>query len=327
MDGKAISGAVTVRVLVVDDQAIVVERLKQLLDGAAGVTVAVETDGTRAVEAALAFRPTVILQDLVMPVVAGLDLIGQYRAQPRLAEVPVVVLSSIATSERKEKCFEMGADDYLVKLPDRIELLARLRYHSASFAKGLERDEAFELLRISQKNLAVANVELQILSGQDGLTGLANRRRFDEAIRNEWQRACRTGLPLALLMCDVDYFKQYNDHFGHQDGDLCLKKVAAVLTEALKRPGDLAARYGGEEFALLLPDTTQDGARVVAEQCRSHLARLALPAPGAAMVTMSLGVASMVASGQEGWESLLRQADSALYAAKRGGRDRVACAD
>ncbi|SHG73256.1 response regulator receiver modulated diguanylate cyclase [Massilia sp. CF038] len=330
MSVKAISGAVTVRVLVVDDQTIVVEKLKQLLAGAEGVTVSVETDGSNAVEAALAFRPTVILQDLIMPQVTGLELIAEFRKHDVLRDVPIVILSSMNTPQHKEKSFEMGADDYLVKLPDRIELLARLRYHSASFAKGLERDEAFELLRVSQKNLAIANVELQILSGQDGLTGLANRRRFDESLKKEWQRGCRNGTPLSLLMCDIDHFKKFNDSFGHVEGDLCLKRVAAVLIESLKRPGDLAARYGGEEFALLLPDTDLEGARIVADQCLRHLAYIAIPAPSmgedGAVVTLSMGVASVVPEEGGSKDDLIRRADRALYDAKHAGRNRVACA-
>jgi two-component system, chemotaxis family, response regulator WspR len=134
---------------------------------------------------------------------------------------------------------------------------------------------------------------------------------------------------LSLLLCDVDHFKLYNDHLGHPAGDLCLKKAAAVLTNQLKRPADLAARYGGEEFALLLPDTDLAGALRVGEACRGSLEQLALPHPGAPCgnVTMSMGVACIVPGDGDTIENLIARADAALYEAKRGGRNRVSAAD
>ncbi len=159
------------------------------------------------------------------------------------------------------------------------------------------------------------------------MTGIANRRSFDETMGLEWQRGRRDKKPLTLLLCDVDFFKFYNDSFGHQAGDLCLKKVAAVLTEHLKRPADLAARYGGEEFAIILPETELTGALIVAESCRRHLEQLAIENPQAttelSCVTMSIGVASVVPSPKSSVEQLIAQADQALYAAKRDGRNRV----
>ena len=319
-------GPTAVRVLVVDDQPIMLQKMRQMLAGVENIEVCYITDGAAAVEAALAFRPTVILQDMLMPGTSGLDLLRDYREQCALAQVPIIVLSAMDAPEMKGACFDMGANDYLVKLPDRIELLARIRYHSAAYVKGIERDEAFHLLKVSQQQLADANIHLQRLNGQDGLTGIANRRRFDEVLRIEWQRGCRTGQPLSLLMCDVDHFKQYNDSFGHLAGDLCLQKVAAALTGNLKRPGDLAARYGGEEFALVLPDTDAKGALVVAEGCRRYLESLAIAGSehnAGIVVTMSVGVATMVPAVAAKADSLLAVADSALYSAKAGGRNTV----
>lgn len=319
-------GPTAVRVLVVDDQPIMLEKMRQMLAGVENMEVCYVTDGAAAVDAALAFRPTVILQDMLMPGTSGLDLIRNYREQCALAQVPIIVLSAMDAPEMKGACFEMGANDYVVKLPDRIELLARIHYHSAAYVKGIERDEAFHLLKVSQQQLADANIHLQRLNGQDGLTGIANRRRFDEVLRNEWQRGCRTGQPLSLLMCDVDHFKQYNDSFGHLAGDLCLQKVAAALTGNLKRPGDLVARYGGEEFALVLPDTDAKGARVVAEGCRRYLESLAIAASehnAGTVVTISVGVATMVPAVVTKADSLLEKADSALYSAKASGRNMV----
>jgi len=314
-----------VRVLLVDDQLIIVEAVRRMLAGHADIEFHYVTDPLAALAAARMFRPTVILQDLVMQGSDGFQLIQAYMDDETLRTVPVVMLSTKEEATLKAHAFAVGAHDYLVKLPDRLELVARIRHHSAGYISGLQRDAALRSLRASREELTRANAELRRLAALDGLTGIANRRRFDEAVHVEWQRGRRQRTPLALLMCDVDHFKLYNDHLGHPAGDLCLKKMAAVLTGQLKRPADLAARYGGEEFALLLPDTDLAGALRVAEACRAGLAQLALPHPGAqsGVVTMSLGVACMVPGGDAPADVLVARADAALYAAKRGGRDRV----
>jgi two-component system chemotaxis family response regulator WspR len=316
-----------VRVLLVDDQLIIVEAVRRMLSDQSDIEFHYVTDATKALESALQLQPTVILQDLVMPSIDGFGLIAQYRDDPALRTVPVIVLSAKEDPKLKAHSFATGANDYMVKLPDKLELLARVRYHSGAHISRLQRDQAFRFLRESQKQLADANIELQKLAALDGLTGIANRRRFDDTMRIEWQRGQRDKKPLTLLMCDVDFFKLYNDSFGHLAGDLCLKKVAAVLTEHLKRPADLAARYGGEEFAIILPETPLTGALIVAESCRRHLEQLAIENPQAdtefSTVTMSIGVASVVPSASASFEELIQQADQALYAAKRGGRNRV----
>jgi two-component system chemotaxis family response regulator WspR len=317
-----------VRVLLVDDQLIIVEALRRMLGDQPDIEFHHITEGANAVDAAVTLQPTVILQDLIMPGIDGFGLIKAYRDCPQLSTVPVIVLSSKEDPKLKAHGFAVGANDYLVKLPDRLELLARVRYHSSAYINRLQRDEAFSFLRESQQQLAEANIELQKLAALDALTGIANRRRFDEVMVTEWHRGQRDAKPLSLLMCDVDCFKLYNDSLGHLAGDLCLKKVAAVLTENLKRPADLAARYGGEEFAIVLPETTAEGALAVAESCRSHLQALAIehPETEAKVLSMSVGVATMVPSGQSSITNLIAMADKALYSAKSGGRNRV-CVD
>ena len=318
-----------VRVLLVDDQRIIAEAIRRMLADQEDIEYHFVTDANLAVAEAERLQPTVILQDLVMPDIDGFALIERYRASAQLANVPVIVLSAKEDPTLKAHGFAVGANDYLVKLPDRLELLARLRYHSASYINAVQRDQAFHFLRESQRQLAEANVELARLAALDSLTGIANRRRFDDVLRAEWQRGQREKAPLSLLMCDIDCFKQYNDQFGHPAGDLCLKKVAAVLTEHLKRPADLAVRYGGEEFAILLPDTDGDGARTIGEACRKHLAALAMASPGVdgGVVTMSFGICTIIPSPDSTPDALIARADRALYAAKSGGRNRVEIAE
>lgn len=174
--------------------------------------------------------------------------------------------------------------------------------------------------------LEAVNRQLAALSSTDALTGLANRRRFDEVWESEWQRAARMGLPLALALIDVDYFKAYNDHYGHQAGDACLRQVASLLAAEARRSGELVARYGGEEFVLVLPGATAAEARTVAERIRAAVEGQAMPhehSLAAGFVTISVGVASARVQRAEQAEALLKEADGALYLAKRQGRNRV----
>lgn len=174
-----------------------------------------------------------------------------------------------------------------------------------------------------------AQMALQQLATLDSLTGVANRRTFDEKLHSEWNRTRRQGDPLSLIMVDVDYFKPYNDIYGHPGGDACLKAVSGILRGQAFRAGDITARYGGEEFAVILPNTDLAGAREVAERIRSGIEQAALPHAGsqiAPCITVSLGVASLIPAQDSHSGMLLELADQALYAAKRGGRNRVCCA-
>ncbi|WP_300177259.1 diguanylate cyclase [Bradyrhizobium sp.] len=175
-----------------------------------------------------------------------------------------------------------------------------------------------------------AEATLKTLASSDGLTGLANRRSFDQALVTEWARAERTKKPLSLLLADVDHFKLYNDLHGHQQGDECLRAVAAIIGETAFRPADLSARYGGEEFAIIMPETDHKGACKVAERLRAVLAKLQLKhgAVGAGpSVTLSIGIATRVPDETVSADWLLMQADEALYAAKHSGRNRIVCAE
>jgi diguanylate cyclase (GGDEF)-like protein len=176
----------------------------------------------------------------------------------------------------------------------------------------------------------LAQIALQNLATRDGLTGIANRRSFDDNLQLEWLRAQRESHPLSLIMLDVDFFKRYNDHYGHQQGDECLRQVAGALTGSVFRPADLVARYGGEEFAVIMPNTDEVGAQAVAERICERIRELELAhahSDVAAHLTVSVGVATLVPKAGLACADLLSAADGALYAAKHGGRNRVSCAD
>ncbi|HEX2009545.1 MAG TPA: diguanylate cyclase [Roseateles sp.] len=316
-------------VLLVDDQAMIGEAVRRMLSSEAGVDFHFCSDATQAVETAERIQPTVILQDLVMPNVDGLDLVRAYRGIDVLRDLPIIVLSSKDESKVKSDAFAAGANDYLVKLPDPIELIARIRYHSRAYRALKQRDEAYRALRLSQQKLLETNLILQRMMRSDSLTGLANRHHFDEYLDAEWKRAQRTRQALSLLMIDIDYFKNYNDCFGHVMGDETLARVAGALRGCCTRAGDLAARYGGEEFAIVLPSTARDGALQLAEEVRHAVEALAIRhiAPGeGASVTVSVGVTTQAPQLEMQAVALIEQADRALYLAKASGRNRVVLA-
>jgi two-component system, chemotaxis family, response regulator WspR len=314
-------------VLLVDDQLMVVEAVRRALLDAPRLEFHYCMDPMEAVAVVRTLRPTVVLQDLVMPGVDGLDLVSQYRADPTIAGVPIIVLSAKEEPATKCEAFRRGANDYLVKLPDKIELIARIRYHTRAYLNQVQRDEAYRALRESQQQLMEANLELQRLNKVDGLTGLSNRRYFDEYLDAEWKRAVRTEIPIALLMIDVDCFKAYNDTYGHVGGDDVLRKVADAVADHCTRPTDAAARYGGEEFAMILPHTDADGVLALGQTVCRAIEALHIPHRGSTVgehLTVSIGATSVV-PGPAGpmMASLIETADKALYKAKRAGKNCV----
>lgn len=314
-----------ITVLLVDDQAMIAEAVRRsLVDEDLDFHYC--QDPTEAVKLAMELEPTIILQDLVMPEIDGLTMVKFYRANPILAQVPIIVLSTKEDPEIKSKAFAYGANDYLVKLPDKVELIARIRYHSQAYINQMERDEAFRALETSRQELAAANKILEKLSSLDGLTGVPNRRRFDEVLKQEWQRAVRHATSLSLIMLDIDFFKLYNDTYGHQGGDECLKQVARALESAARRETDLVARYGGEEFAVVLPETGSKGAFDVAESLRAAVEKENIPHESSKVseyVTISVGVATWIPEKGSSQEQLLAAADQALYKSKENGRNCV----
>jgi two-component system chemotaxis family response regulator WspR len=314
-------------VLLVDDQAMIGEAVRRGLAHQENIDFHFCADPHQAIAQAVLIKPTVILQDLVMPGLDGLTLVREYRANPKTRDIPIIVLSTKEDPLIKSAAFAAGANDYLVKLPDNIELVARIRYHSRSYMTLLQRDEAYRALRVSQQQLLDTNLVLQRLMNSDGLTGLSNRRHFDEYLELEWRRSIREQTQLSLLMIDVDYFKAYNDAFGHLEGDEALRQVAKAIRANSSRPSDLPARYGGEEFALVLPNTSPGGARLLAEKLRQTIAGMNIPhiAPSqGSSLTVSIGLATVVPQVGSHSRQLIQTADQGLYAAKHNGRNQVA---
>lgn len=313
-------------VLLVDDQAMIGEAVRRGLSNEDNIDFHFCADPHQAIAHAVRIKPTVILQDLVMPGLDGLSLVREYRNHPATRDIPIIVLSTKEDPLIKSAAFAAGANDYLVKLPDNIELVARIRYHSRSYMTLLQRDAAYRALRVSQQQLLDTNLVLQRLMNSDGLTGLSNRRHFDEYMELEWRRSLREQSQLSLLMIDVDYFKTYNDTFGHLEGDEALRQVAAAIRDASARPSDLPARYGGEEFALVLPNTSQGGARLVAEKLRMTVAALKIPhisPTEGSSLTISIGLSTITPQPGSNCRELISAADKGLYLAKNNGRNQV----
>ncbi|MBT0960123.1 GGDEF domain-containing response regulator [Denitromonas iodatirespirans] len=271
-------------------------------------------------------RPDLILLDVIMPGLDGFEVARRIRQLEKDGDwTPIIFLTARTSDKDLEYGIEVGGDDYLVKPVSEIVLAAKVR--------AMQRLAQMRLsLLVLTRRLDDANRELRRLTSVDGLTGIANRRCFDESIAREWQRARRNRLPLSVLMLDVDFFKQYNDRYGHQAGDECLKAVAKCLESELKRPADLVARFGGEEFVVMLPETNSVGARRVAEAMRHALASLELPHESSQVadyVTLSAGVATVYPAPEDTGSvaSMMEAADRALYQAKKSGRNRVALAD
>lgn len=317
-------------VLLIDDQPFIAEAVRRLLRDDPTIAYHYCGNPLEAAEMAVRLAPTVILLDLVMPDVDGLVVLERMRAHPATANTPIVMLSSNEDAGTKRDAFALGASDYLVKLPDRVELVARVQHHSQSYLSRVERDAAFRALDESRAELLALNAKLERLTNVDGLTGLSNRRYLDERAGHEWSRAARHQTTMSALMIDVDHFKLFNDTRGHLAGDDVLKLVATTVRESATRPGDLAARFGGEEFIVLLPTTTVAGARHVGERIRARIEALHIAhgAPGAGShVTVSVGCAATVPVHEESALVLIESADRALYEAKSAGRNRVVAPD
>ena len=328
------------RILIAEDDA--VSRLKlEFMLKASGWDVTCVSDGAQAMTVLEADdSPLLAILDWNMPVFTGPEIC--LRARRIYRPVPQYLILLTSKSNKQDIVFglEAGANDYLTKPCDWNELQARLcvggetlELHQRLAERVRETQEALsqieqlhESLNEANGNLKESNRKLKLLSTLDGLMGIANRRHFDEVLGLEWRRALRKGESLTLMMIDVDCFKAFNDVYGHQKGDDCLKAVAGALQGYLRHAGDLLARYGGEEFIALIPSKTASESLKHAELMRTAVEELAITYAGnlsGNVVTISLGIASVVPHKELSPSNLIRFADEALYLAKGTGRNRV----
>jgi diguanylate cyclase (GGDEF)-like protein len=258
-----------------------------------------------ALEACARQPPDLLLLDIRMPDMDGLELCRRLKDDPWTQDIPVLFITSQDTPQEETEALLTGAVDFITKPLHGAVVRARVRTH---------------LLLKAQADF----MRHQAL--HDSLTGVANRRRFDQALEAEWRRCKRNGGSLGLVMCDLDEFKPYNDRYGHLAGDACLRAVALAMAGRLRRPMDLLARYGGEEFVCLLPETGLDGVRQVARDLCQAVRTLGIPHEGTrdGIVTASFGVAAVVPDNSTEVHGLVALADRMLYAAKAAGRDHVA---
>ena len=312
------------RILMVDDDPGAIRMMARILADLGELSFA--TSGAASLRIARASAPDLILLDAEMPGVSGFEVCEALKADPRLVDVPVIIVTSHIDVACEVASFELGAADFIAKPVNAPLLRARVK------AQLRFKTQADTLRRISTT---------------DALTCIANRRRFDEALANEWRRARRAGHSLSLLMIDVDYFKLFNDQYGHAAGDVCLRAVARSILAAVARPADLAARYGGEEFTVLLPETSRTGASTMALAIVDTVRALDIAHSAsrtAAVVTVSIGIACCD-DESDGWtgasadsrfnepdprycaQALVQAADRAMYSAKRAGRARVYLTD
>jgi len=304
------------KVLLVDDTKTERLILSSFLEKM-GHTVVIAENGKLAVELYHTEKPDLVLLDVIMPEMDGHEAARLMRDDENIW-VPIIFLSGRVEPEDVFAGIEAGGDDYLAK-PIDFRILEAKMISMQRIAKMRRK-----LINVSTE-LEIVNAELKTLANVDGLTGLANRRYLDKYLRVEISRSLRNGHQLAVVLCDVDHFKKYNDLFGHLKGDDCLKLVASAMKGVCKRASDLVARYGGEEFAVVLPDTDVEGARRLAQAMCSAVAELKLEHPGSEheVVTISLGVYSEQLDKIHDAAFLLKHADDALYKAKELGRNKV----
>jgi len=290
--------------LIVDDEPTNIRVLRELLK--ADYTVLAAANGEKALQIVESDDlPDLVLLDIILPGIDGYDVCKKLKADERYKFIPVIFITSQSTEQDEVKGFNAGAVDYITKPFSAPVVKARVKTH-------LEVKE----LRGHFKKLSL----------RDGLTGISNRACFDNCLEQEWKRMQREKAPLSLIFCDVDFFKKYNDYYGHQEGDKCLREVASIIKINANRPADLVARYGGEEFTVILPNTDSEGAVEVAENIRLAIQKREIPHAASTVskfVSLSLGVATVIPSHEITQKQFIVSADSALYKAKQNGRNRI----
>ena len=291
------------KLLVVDDQPINIQVMYQAFAGEYQVFMA--TSGAQALSICADNPPDLVLLDVVMPGMDGFEVCSRLKADDATRNIPIIFVTGHTDPAQETHGLSLGAVDFIAKPVNPAVVRARVK---------------------SQLTLKFQSDLLRKLVFLDGLSGVFNRRYFDQQLSTEFARSMRNTSPLSLIMVDVDHFKLFNDRYGHQSGDDCLRQIALALKLCLKRPADLVARYGGEEFACILGDTPFDDAVTLARELEARVRALAIPHENSTVdkvVTISLGVATRSVDSQGDASALLGLADGMLYRAKHEGRGRV----
>lgn len=292
------------KVVIIDDVPSNIKILYDMLSDDYDVFFSISaTEGLGLIEEQL---PDLVLLDIVMPEMDGYEVCRRIKSNPRTRAIPVIFVTIMDEVDDEAKGLEIGAVDYITKSARRDIVRARVRNH-------------VELKR--------SRDVLERLASTDGLTGIANRRRFDEYYELQWRQSLRTGVTLSVVMVDIDFFKNYNDFYGHLAGDQCLRQIAGTLAGVVARSHDLLARYGGEEMVCLLPGTDAAGAQMISNKILTFVEALRIPhlrSQIADHVTVSIGAATGIPTADKAPSWLIEVADAALYDAKNAGRNRVA---
>ncbi|GFO66627.1 diguanylate cyclase response regulator [Geomonas limicola] len=303
------------KILIIDDTPANIAILNETLKDEYDVYFAIS--GSEGLQVAVTLEPDLILLDIMMPEMDGFEVCRELKATELTARIPVIFVTAAVSHEEEVRGLQCGAADYIAKPISPPVVALRVRNH-------LELTRRSRMLETLSEELAGKNRQLQMLARMDGLTGLANRRFLDETLDSEVRRAQRCGTPLSLIMCDIDFFKRFNDRYGHQAGDDALRRIGALLQRVFQRGSDFPCRYGGEEFAVILPETGSEQATHLAEHLRRSMVEEGLPhaySDVAACVTLSVGVVSANASEERKAHWFLAQADAALYRSKDEGRN------
>jgi len=291
------------KLLIVDDEPVNIIALNETLRSRYLVFSAI--DGREALKVAAMIQPDLVLLDIRMPEMDGYEVCRDMQANPLLRQIPIIFVSAMSAEEDESIGLALGAVDYIIK----------------PFRPAIVRQRVGIHLELKRQR-----DQLSRLLCADGLTGIPNRRAFDERLDQEWRRAMRTGERLSLAMIDIDRFKEFNDTYGHLAGDDCLRRVALTLTETLTRAGDFVGRYGGEEFGCILPGIDEQGLPAISEEVRATVESLRIPHQASGVgpyVTISIGAASCIPTQETPPELLIALADEQLYRSKSQGRNRV----
>jgi len=308
-------------ILVVDDDLFMRKILVRYLTRE-NYRVVEAADGLEALKIYQEHQPHIVLLDAMMPILDGFECCSRLQKLPEGDHTPVLMITALENRESVDLAYEVGASDYITKPIHWAVLRQRVR-------RLLEQANLRQQLEAANEQMAVLVKELQRLVAIDGLTQVGNRRCLDEYLEQECRRSHREQIPISLVLCDIDFFKNYNDNYGHQEGDRCLQEVAQAISKATNRTADLVARYGGEEFAIVLPNTNCEGGMNVALRAAEIVRSMRLPhdhSKVAPYVTISCGVSTLLPSSEFqviDLVNLVKSTDRALYLAKAEGRNCV----